>query len=82
MQMDMVTRNKANGHSQDKKSIISQLVAELQISGEIERYQSYCCHWVISCRKMTVIFEREEGEYMHMDKVERIMANGHSTAEK
>jgi len=31
---------------------------------------------------MTVIFERDEGEYMQMDKVERIMANGHSPAEK
>ena len=76
MQMDIVTRKQANGHSQDKKSIISQQ------SGEIERYQSYCGHWVISCGKTTVIFEKDEGEYMQMDKVERIMANRHSPAEK
>ena len=31
-----------------------------------------------SCRKMTVVFEREDGEYMQMDKVDRIMAKGHS----
>jgi hypothetical protein len=31
---------------------------------------------------MTVIFERDEGEYMQMDKVERSRANGHSPAEK
>ena len=79
MQMDIVTRNKANGHSQQETNYF---VAELQISGKIERYQPYCGHWVISCRKMTVIFDREEGEYMQMDKVERFMANGHSPAEK
>jgi len=37
---------------------------------------------MISCRKMTDIFEREEGEYKQMDKVESIMATGHSTAVK
>ena len=44
----------------------------------IKLYQSNCGHWVISCRKMMVIFEREEGEYMQKDKLERIMAKGHS----
>jgi len=31
---------------------------------------------------MTVVFEREEGEYMQMDIVTRNKANGHSPARK
>ena len=46
----------------------------------LTRKKSYGCRFGSSCRKLTVVFEREKRNAQEMDILPRNRANGHSPA--